>query len=56
MSSDVQALLYASSQNDTYKQKAALTLHYLTAVFAAKVIRHQFLVERRNHEHSKQTA
>ena len=56
MSSDVQALLNASSQSDTYKQKAALTLHYLTAVFAAKVIRHQFLVERRNHEHSKQTA
>lgn len=47
MSSDVQALLDASVENDFNKQKAALTLHYLTAIFAAKIVRHQFLIERR---------
>lgn len=47
MSSDVRALLDAAIENDTYKQKAALTLHYLTAIYAAKIMRHQFLLERR---------
>jgi hypothetical protein len=47
MSSDVQTLLDASRESDVYKQKAALTLHYLTAIFAAKIVRHQFLIERR---------
>lgn len=47
MSSDVQAFLDASVENDFNKQKAALTLHYLTAIFAAKIVRHQFLIERR---------
>lgn len=50
MASDVQPLLNAAAENDLYEQKAALTLHYLTAIYATKIVRHQFLIERRKNK------
>lgn len=47
MASDVQALLNAAAENEIYEQKAALTLHYLTVIYVVKIIRQQFLLERR---------
>ena len=47
MTSDTKPLLNAALENDFYKQKAALTLHYLTVIYAVKIVRHQFVVERK---------
>ena len=47
MTSDTKALLKAAMENDFYKQKAALTLHYLAVIYAVKIVRHQFVIERK---------
>lgn len=47
---DVQPLIDAAIESDFNKQKAATTLYYLSAAFAAKMARHQFLIERRKRQ------
>ena len=44
---DIEPMLKAAKDNDYYKQKAALTLRYLTAIYAAKIARQQFLLEKK---------
>lgn len=47
ITADTKPLLNAAMENDFYKQKAALTLHYLAVIYAVKIVRHQFVIERK---------
>lgn len=44
---DITPLLEAAKDNDVYMQKSATSIHFLTAIYAAKVARTEFLNKRR---------